>query len=529
MATGMGITMGKENEYSNHLMLSKTSQDKNNRIIKNTLMLYVRMFLIMLVSLYTSRVILQALGIDDYGIYNVVGGLVSAFSILTSSLSSVGARFINFHLGKRDIDKVKKVVSNSINIQIYLSIIILIMCETIGLWFFYHKLNLPIERQQAAFWVYQLSIFTFVVKLLSVPYNALIIAHEKMSAYAYISILEVILQLGLVYCLLITSHDRLVIYVILMFSLSLAITILYYIYCKEKFEAYYYKLGLERSLFKEMVSYAGWNFIGLSSGILKNQGVDIIINIYFGVTINAARGISSQVNNAVTKFSQNFMTALNPQITQSYAAQEWDRFHFLIIQGARFSYYLMLIICLPIFIEMEYILSIWLPTVPPFTCIFAQLQIICSLITVLSNTNITAMLATGKIRNYQIIVGLISLLNLPISLLCLHYGGFATITFYVAIVLEIICLISRLIISKRLTRLSVRIFLNKVIGNVTVVTMFSLIIPIILYINLPKNLISFITIVITSILTTILSIYIVGLDNNEKILISKKFKLLLNK
>ena len=177
------------------------------------------------------------------------------------------------------------------------------------------------------------------------------------------------------------------------------------------------------------------------------------------------------------------MTALNPQITQSYAAQEWDRFHFLIIQGARFSYYLMLIICLPIFIEMEYILSIWLPTVPPFTCIFAQLQIICSLITVLSNTNITAMLATGKIRNYQIIVGLISLLNLPISLLCLHYGGFATITFYVAIVLEIICLISRLIISKRLTRLSVRIFLNKVIGNVTVVTMFSLIIPIILYIN----------------------------------------------
>lgn len=507
--------------------MTESNSEKNKRIVKNTLMLYFRMFLIMIVTLYTSRVVLQALGVDDFGIYNVVGGLVSAFSLLTSSLSSVGARFINIHLGRNDIEKVKDVVSNTVNIQIYLSIIILIVCETIGLWFFENKLNIPQGRYQAAFWVYQFSVMTFIVKLISVPYNSLIVAHEKMSAYAYISILEVLMQLGLVYCLLTTENNRLILYAALMFLLSLIVTLSYMIYCYRKFDECCYRIKLKVKLFKEMASYAGWNFIGLASGVFKNQGIDIIINIFFGVALNAARGIATQINNAVTKFSQNFMTALNPQITQSYAEEDWSRFHFLIIQGARFSYYLMLLICLPIFLEMDYILKLWLTIVPPDTATFARLQILLSLIAILSNTNITAMLATGKIRNYQIIVGTISLLNLPVSLFFLYLGASATITYWVAIVLELFCLLSRLLMSRILTKLSVMKFIRCVIVNSLAVTVISSIAPIFLSIFVSPTFVNLIVVVVVSILSTLLTIYFAGLNASEKNIVNKRVKKLI--
>lgn len=499
-----------------------TDTNRNKLIIKNTLMLYIRMFLIMFVTLYTSRVILEALGVEDYGVYNVVGGLVAAFSILTSSLSSVGARFINFHLGKNDIARVKDVVSNTVNIHLYLSILILIACETIGLWFFKNHLNIPPEKYEASLWVYQISVLTFIVKLMSVPYSSLIIAYEKMSAYAYISVIEVILQLGLVYILLIVHSNRLVLYAWMMCGSSLAVTFSYYIYCKRKFETCCYRIKIDKLLFKEMAAYAGWNFIGTTSGVCRNQGIDIISNIYFGVTVNAARGIATQVSNAVTKFSQNFMTALGPQITQTYAEGNWSRFHMLILQGTRFSYYLMLIICVPIFIEMPAILNIWLPVVPPDTCAFARLQVIVSLIAVLSSTNITGMLATGHIRNYQLIVGTITLLNLPIALLFLHFGASAEVPYYIAIVLEVVCLTARLMVSKKLIRLSISAFFTKVLCNAAGVTVLSVALSYAVYLLVPRDTIGMLISVLSSVLCVGAVIFLVGCSTEERHMLLSK-------
>lgn len=509
--------------------MESSSEGRNRKIVKNTLMLYIRMFFIMFVSLYTSRIILEALGIDDYGIYNVVGGLVTAFSLLTSSLSSIGARFINFHLGKNNIDRVKDVVSNTINIQIYLSLIVFVVSETLGLWFLNNKLLIPESRLVAANWVYQLSVITFIIKLLSVPYNSLIIAHEKMSIFAYLAILEVVLQLGLVYLLLVLHTDRLIFYAAFMLFLAAIVTLIYFLYCRRNFEECCYRTHIDIGLFKEMSSFAGWNFIGTASGVFRNQGVDIIINLFFGITINAARGIAAQINNAVMKFAQNFMTALNPQITQTYAAEDWSRLHALVVNGVLMSYYLLWIICVPIYFEMDLVLRIWLEEVPPMSSSFSKLQIIISLIAVLSSTNITAMLATGNIKKYQIIVGTISLLNFPLSFAVLKLGYSASSTYLVAIFVEVVCLFARLIISRSLLKSSITEFCKRVIIRVLLVSTVSVIVPILIIHLMPENILRLVVVSVGSMLWSMFVIYFLGVDSGQrnkiKSFISAKFKI----
>ena len=494
----------------------------NKRIAKNTMMLYFRMLISMVVGLFTSRVVLQALGVEDYGIYNVVGGVVGMFSLLSGSLSAAISRFITFELGKGDTDKLKKVFSSAVTIQIILALIIIALAETIGLWFLTNKLVIPEERMFAAQWVYQLSILTFAISLISVPYNAAIIAHERMSAFAYMSIFDVFSKLLIAYSIYYTSCDRLIFYGILCTVLSLINRLIYGIYCKKHFEECTYKFLFDKALLKQMFGFAGWNFIGASSAVLRDQGGNMLLNIFCGPAANAARGIAMQVNSAIHGFVGNFMVALNPQITKSYASGEHDYMMSLIYKGARFSYYILLILSLPVIINANYILNLWLKTVPEHSVIFVQLILIFAMSESLANPIVTAMLATGNIRNYQIIVGGLQMMNLPLSYLFLRWGFPAETVFIVAIFISICCEMTRLYMLRGMIKLSMRSFLREVYFNVILVTIIAAVIPVILFNILPNDFLGFIVNCIVCILCTTLSILYIGLSRSERQMIVTK-------
>ena len=319
-------------------MTNQTS-DNNKRIAKNTLLLYVRMLFMMGISLYTSRVVLNTLGIEDYGIYNVVGGVVAMFGFINGSMSSATQRYITFALGKGDKQRLQTVFSTTLQIHTLIALIIILLGETIGLWFLYNKMQIPADRMDAAFWVLQCSIISTVVMIVSVPYNADIIAHEKMSAFAYISILEVVLKLMIVYMLVIFSFDKLILYSFLILSIQVLIRFCYSIYCNRHFEETKYKNVWDKSLFKEMTGFAGWSMFGNLAGVLFNQGLNMLLNVFFGPVVNAARGVAVQVQNAVQQFVGNFQMALNPQITKTYAQGDLESMHKLMYRSAKFSFF----------------------------------------------------------------------------------------------------------------------------------------------------------------------------------------------
>ena len=338
--------------------MAQEAQTNNKRIAKNTIALYMRMFCSMVISLFTSRIILDSLGVDNFGIYNVVGGFVAMFALMSSALTNSISRFLTFELGKGDTEKLKRVFSTSLNVMFALSIVVLLVGETVGLWFLNYKVNIPIERMEAANLVYQLSIATFIMGLVSVPYNASIVSHEKMTAFAYIGIFEIAMKLVIVYTLYVSPFDKLKTYAILLFLLSLSIRLIYGIYCNRHFQETHYKFVFDKPLLRQMTGFAGWNFLAQGAYQLNGSGVNLLINIFFGVTLNAARGIAYQVNNAVCQFTSNFMVALTPQITKSYAAGELAEMHKLIFRGAKFSYFLTLFFLIPICVETEYILNL---------------------------------------------------------------------------------------------------------------------------------------------------------------------------
>lgn len=480
------------------------------------------MFLLMLITLYTSRVVLSILGVEDFGIYNVVGGVVAMFSVISGSLSAAISRFITYELGKGDKDKLMRIFSSSVTIQLGLGLIILILAESIGVWFLNTKMTIPTGRIYAANWVFQLSILTFIINLISVPYNAAIIAHEKMSAFAYISILEVVAKLIIVYMLLWSPFDKLVFYAILMTSVALIIRFVYGYYCKRHFEECTYHFIFDKELLKKMFGFAGWNFIGATSAVLRDQGGNIVINLFCGPTVNAARGIAYQVNSAISGFVSNFMMALNPQITKSYASGEKEYMMTLIYQGARLSFYILLILSLPVIINAHYILTLWLKIVPEHTTLFVQLVLIFAMSESISNPLITAMLATGNIRNYQIVVGGLQIMNLPISYILLKNGCMPETVLIVAICISQCCLAARLYMLKGMIGLSVRKYVSKVYFNVFAVTILSAIIPCISSYYLSETFINFIMICVISVICTFMVIYFVGCNRNERQFILSK-------
>lgn len=496
--------------------------ENNKRIAKNTLLLYFRMLFTMAVALYTSRVVLNSLGIEDYGIYNVVGGVTAMFSILSGSLSAAISRFITFELGKQNLEKLKIVFSTSITVQLLLAVLIVILAEIAGVWFLNAKMNIPADRMYAANWVLQCSIFTFAVNLISVPYNATIIAHEKMSAFAYISIIEVTLKLAAVYILYVFMYDKLIAWAVLLFIISAIIRCIYGIYCKKHFGECTYHFILDKPLLKEMTGFAGWNFIGNSSSVLRDQGTNIALNLFCGPAVNAARGISFQVHTAIQSFVANFMTALNPQITKSYACGEKNYMMTLIHQGGRLSFYMLLLLSLPILIETPYILKIWLKIVPVHTVNFVRLILIFTLIESISGPLITSMLATGKIRNYQLAVGGLQFMNFPISYFLLKWGSAPEITMVVAICISLCCLFCRVWMLRNAIGLDLKSYIKRVVSNVFLVAIIACIIPILIYLKLDSTLLRLFYVCVASWISTLLVIYYVGLNTGERTFVANK-------
>lgn len=493
-----------------------TVAENNKRIAKNTVLLYFRMLLIMLVSLYTSRIVLRALGVEDFGIYNVVGGVVAMFSILSGSLSSAISRFITFELGKNDLNKLKRVFSASVTIQIILAILIVVVAEIIGTWFINAKMNIAPDRLQAANWVFHFSILTFVVNLINVPYNATIIAHERMSAFAYISILEVMEKLAIAYFVQIAPIDRLIFYAILMFGVALIIRFIYALYCRRHFEETHYHFIWDRQLLKQMFGFAGWNFIGTSSSLLRDQGGNILLNLFFGPVVNAASGIANQVYTALYNFSTNFMTALNPQITKSYASGDYDYLMKLIYNGSRFSAYLLFLISLPVIINADYLIKLWLGIIPDHTVLFVRLILIFAISESITSPLVTAQLATGNIRNYQLIVGGLKLLNLPIAYVCLYFGGAPSSVYIISIVVSQLCVIARVYMLSKLIPFSVMYFYRKVYINIIYVMIVSVIIPVSISAFLNHGTLSFLINCFTSFLSSLFTIYYIGCSKDER-------------
>lgn len=491
----------------------------NKRVAKNTLFLYFRMILIMLVTLYTSRVVLAELGIKDYGIYNVVGGVVMMFSFLNNCMSSATQRFMTFELGKGDMQKLRNVFAASLNIHIFIALIIVILAETIGLWFVNEKLVISHDRIFAANWVYQFSILTFCVNIIQVPYNAVLIAHEKMSIYAYISILEVLLKLGIVYLLAIVSSDKLIVYGILVFIVQLIIRCIYQAYCKRHYEESKFKLFWNKDLYKQMSSFAGWNLFGSVAWLLRDQGLNIVLNLFFGPAINAARGIASQVSNAVMGFISNFQVALNPQITKNYATGRILEMEKLSYMGIKFSFLLLFIMVFPICLNIDYILHLWLVEVPDYTALFIILIMIDSLVGNLFGVPLmTSLSATGNIKNYQIVVSSIILCILPAGYMALRLGYDAASVFYISIVFTFISGIARFLYCRKQIGYSLKKMMRNVFLPIAGVIIISLPFPIFMKFLwfTESSLPNFISLCLVSVIFTITISWFIGLKRNER-------------
>ena len=452
--------------------------ENNKRIAKNTLMLYIRMLFTMGVSLFTSRVILQTLGVEDYGVYSVVGGIITMFAFINGGMVSATQRYLSFEIGKGNLTQLKKVFSTSLQIHALIAFIIILLGETVGLWFLYEKLVIPADRMTAAFWVYQCSIVACVVNIMSVPYNADIIAHEKMSAFAYISILDVVLKLTIVYALYITTWDKLITYAVLILSVQLIIRLVYARYCNKHFDESHYHHHIDKPLFKEMFSFAGWSFWGNLAGVLYTQGLNIMLNIFFGPIVNAARGIAVQVQTTVQQFVGNFQVAINPQITKNYAIGELSQMHNLMFRSARFSFFLLFFLTLPVLLETEYILTLWLKTVPLDTVVFTRWMIGISLIYTIANPCVIANQATGKVKVYQAVVGGILLLILPISYIALRLGAPAYSVFIVHFCVESVAQVARMFMLRKLINLPMSAYLRHIYLPILMVVIISCLLPI---------------------------------------------------
>lgn len=481
----------------------------------------------LVISLFTARVVLQVLGIEDYGIYNLVGGVVSIFTVISGAMQTSSQRYITFALGTDDKEYLKKVFSNSVIIHILLALIICILVETIGLWLLYNKLVIPSDKIAAAFWVMQCSLLSVGIGIWSVPYNAVIIAHEKMSTFAYISIIEIVLRLLIVLTLFYTNSNRLVLYAALLLAVQILMRIIYGWYSYRHFEETRVKFNKDIILFKEMLGFAGWSMTGTISGALYTQGINILLNLFFGPMVNAARGVAVQVQGAVHQFVNNFQTAVNPQITKSYALGDLQRMHKLLFFCSKFSFFLLLAMILPLMIKTEFILNLWLDEVPIWTVSFTQWLLLVVLIDAMSNPLITSVQATGQIKRYQLIINSIQFLFFPITYIILKLGYSPYTVFIVQFLSCIATYIARVILLKRMVNFSFRLLIDNVWKKILAVGLSSLILPVTLDLIISHTFFNNCIIIIITILSVIISSFFFGLTHNESLFFFNKFKRIL--
>lgn len=499
----------------------------NKRIAKNTLMLYIRMFFLMVVNLYTSRVILQAIGVEDYGVYNAVAGFIAMFSMLSSSIAGAISRFITFVLGQGDKNKLKKVFSTAIIIQLSLAAIIVTLVEAVGVWFLNTHMIIPAGREIAANWVLQFALITFVFNLWSTPYNAALIAHERMGAFAYIGIFEGLANLLIAFMVLFSPFDGLIVYGAFMCIAAFVTRMIYNIYCKKHFEECSFKWSFDKQLFKEMFGFAGWNFIGSISGLLRDHGINILFNVFCGPVINAARGLATQVQTAISKFSGNFYVAVQPQITKSYASNSIDESHDLVLKSSRLAFFLLTAMIVPLVTETEFILNLWLKEVPEHTASFVRIILICSLIDSFSSPLVHLMLATGNIKRYQIVVGLFNLLNFPVAWIILYSGGSAELTQFSIIIFAIGSLFLRVYMLRSMTQFPMHDFFINTVVRCMAIMLISMSMSCAIALFFELGFLRFLLNIGVTELSLCILVYHVGVSKGERNYIKRKISVIL--
>ncbi|MFI3299344.1 MAG: lipopolysaccharide biosynthesis protein [Rikenellaceae bacterium] len=494
----------------------------NKRIARNTLMLYIRMFVLMGVGLYTSRVVLGALGVDDFGIYNVVGGVVIFFTFINGALSSATQRFLNFEMGRGDSTAVKRVFGAALAIHCLIALVVLLLAESVGLWFLNSQLNIPEGRMAAANFIYQCSVLTTCVSIMTIPYNATVVAHERMSFFAYLSLVEGSLKLLVAFALVHYIGDRLEFYGLLMLGVSVVVLLSYYLYCRRKFATARFTIVRDRGLYVQLFSFSGWSLLGSVAVVGANQGVNMLLNIFFGVALNAAAGVANQVNSAVSGFVGNFQTAFRPSIVKLYAAGEVDKLNRLIITSTKFSFFLIYLIATPLMLNIDRVLSLWLPVVPELASGFAVLVLISSIISALSAPLWMTVQAVGRIRNYQIVMSLIIISTLLFSYIALECGASALAVFVVKTAVELVCLIARVLYTRHFIAFSLRKYFYRVALPVTLIVVCSMIIPALCYyFDYEMGLVLSSTLFFV---ITIPAIFLLGLTPEERAQILKKIR-----
>ena len=501
----------------------------NKRIAKNTMFLYVRMLFMTVIGLYTSRIILDKLGEVDYGIYNVVGGFVTMFTVVSGTMTTATQRYLSFEIGKKEKGDVRSIFSSMVWIHFMFAIIVLILGETIGIWFINTHMNFPPDRYEAANWVYQYSLLAFLINICITPYNGALIAYEKMSAFAYFSIFEAAFKLAICYIITKTVFDKLSIYACLIAAIQISMMACYYIYCKKKFEQCKVFFKLNRQYINSIFSFFGWNLIGALAMVLKDQGINVVLNIFFGPVVNAARGVSYQVLSKINGFVSNFQIAMNPQIIKNYAANQKEAMFKLVFRGAKLSYMMLLVLSLPILFEAPFILDVWLKDVPENTVLFLRIILFTALLNTLSNPLIISMHASGIVRDYQIVVGGLSLLTLPLVYLAFKLGYNAYIGLIIALIVEFFCHLARLYMLKRIIDFPAIRFFFHVTLRIILVTLLALTLPWLAYTLIDSNVLRFLTVCIVSFFSCITFGFYGGLDQSERGVITSKIHTIITK
>ena len=506
------------------------SLENNKRIAKNTLFLYFRMLFTMGVSLYTSRVVLATLGVEDFGIYGVVGSVVLMFSFLNLSMSGATSRFLTFALGKGDNEELQKIFSAALTIHFIIALVILILAETMGLWFLENKLVIAPERMNAARVVYQLSIISTMITIIQVPYNAVIIAHERMKVYAYVEILNTSLKLGVVYLLVIADWDKLIVYAALLLIVSICIASVYKLYCIKHFEESKYTFIWDKKILYPMLSFSGWDLYGNLSTIARTQGVNMLLNIFFGTVLNAANSIAIQVQSAVGAFANNIIIAIRPQIVKSYAANDYQYTKNIVLNAAKYIYILLLILSLPLIIEMHFVLNLWLKHVPPYAVSFCRLTLLFNFFSSMSFIVVSAIHATGNIKRPSLINGSLYLAVIPITYISFKFNGIPEIPYICNALFVFLGMLSN-VYTLRLYMpvLSIKDFVSNVLIVCFVISLLSCTISYYVQKNLPESFWRLCIVVVVSTLVTLTMTYAIALDKKTKHYVNNKINELMGK
>ena len=484
----------------------------------NTLLMYIRMFITMVVGLYTSRIVLQTLGVVDYGLYNVVGGIVTMFTFINGAMINATIRYITFYLGKKDDSMLNTVFNMASIVHLVLGLAIVLLGETVGLWFLNNKMQIPADRMFACFCLLQFSIATTFLNILYVPYNACVIAHEKMSAFAYISIMDVFLKLAIVVSLRWITADRLIVYGLLLSLVGVIDLCIYFVYCKKRFAETKLRRIWNKPLFKEMLSFAGWGLIGNFSYVFYSQGVNILLNMFCGPAVNAARGVAVQVEGVVKQFANNVQTAINPQIIKSYAADDKERTYSLVFASSRYCFYLLFLLSLPIMIEAEFVLNLWLGenAVPEHTVNFIRIILCIALLDAFINPLFTANLASGKLKLYQICVCSVSYVFMFITYFAIKFTGIPESVFLCLLISTTIGVGVRIYVIHRQIQLPVSEYIRNVISKVVIVVAASIILPIAVHNVLETGWASFLASSAASVISVTSIIYLYGIGPQER-------------